>query len=589
MSFSNYNLKSIQIFKLFGKYTTKIDLKSKCNILVGANGVGKSTILKIILGVLHGDFVEVSKYDFSSVELEYEDIVELVKIKRIELFPNLKWVKSRIEIYLKDCYIDVYDDDSTDIANLNSVIAVYKKYLARLDAENLYCDFITNIKNNKQHSFYLKQIIDDANQKIAPFRFYPTVESTFDEIIKTRNHIGKGKDNTRNYYKNSLVDKEMNNETHIFSVSNAILINLVNNYNFDNSIISNPRLESHMLNSISGLCKIKQKTFADIYNMKIYPQRYVGINDDIFHTTDGKVVDFIKSLLINIDDISFEDEYIASIDYFSNKEKWHYKPYGFFIESIINDNKVRINELINRYYYEKSFVVDFNKRMLKSCADIVGNKEERLSKSEKARLKKFFENPKVQHYINNYFIPITISNTIFDEVLDKIKSGLVMEELDIRYAKFYEFYSIEKDVLIDKANRNSKLVAFEESLKEYMNIKKIEIYPSGLFLRDINCESKKTRNFELLTSKESFIDLSVLSSGEKKIILMHSLAIFTDNIHILFDEPELSLSLIWQEQLIPSLLKNAGNKKLMIATHSPYIASDDSLTPYMKYLPTEKE
>ena len=79
------------------------------------------------------------------------------------------------------------------------------------------------------------------------------------------------------------------------------------------------------------------------------------------------------------------------------------------------------------------------------------------------------------------------------------------------------------------------------------------------------------------------IDLSNLSSGEKKIILLLGIAIFFDDI-ILLDEPELSLSLVWQEQLLPDLVK-LGNSTIVCATHSPYIVNDESVQKYIKYIP----
>ena len=46
---------------------------------------------------------------------------------------------------------------------------------------------------------------------------------------------------------------------------------------------------------------------------------------------------------------------------------------------------------------------------------------------------------------------------------------------------------------------------------------------------------------------------------------------------LLLDEPELSLSLVWQETLVPDLI-SCGSNKLIVATHSPFILNN----PYIK-------
>ena len=59
----------IKINGIFGKYNNEIDLDKKCNILIGENGVGKSTTMKIASCVLQGDFVKLLKYSFDSIEI----------------------------------------------------------------------------------------------------------------------------------------------------------------------------------------------------------------------------------------------------------------------------------------------------------------------------------------------------------------------------------------------------------------------------------------------------------------------------------------------------------------------------------------
>jgi predicted ATPase len=78
------------------------------------------------------------------------------------------------------------------------------------------------------------------------------------------------------------------------------------------------------------------------------------------------------------------------------------------------------------------------------------------------------------------------------------------------------------------------------------------------------------------------IDLKYLSSGEKQIISMFSkvyLSELDERFYILFDEPELSLSMIWQKQLLPNILNSNKCDFLLAVTHSPFIF-DNELDKY---------
>ena len=80
--------KLIRINGLFGSYTSEIKLDSRCSILIGANGVGKSTILHIIRNILDLNFLELARYDFNSIDLVAGD--SRLRISYNDLFPSLK-------------------------------------------------------------------------------------------------------------------------------------------------------------------------------------------------------------------------------------------------------------------------------------------------------------------------------------------------------------------------------------------------------------------------------------------------------------------------------------------------------------------
>lgn len=69
------------------------------------------------------------------------------------------------------------------------------------------------------------------------------------------------------------------------------------------------------------------------------------------------------------------------------------------------------------------------------------------------------------------------------------------------------------------------------------------------------------------------VEINKLSSGEKQIISIFSKIYLekTENLIVLFDEPELSLSLPWQKRLLPDIMNSEKCKFLLAVTHSPFI------------------
>ena len=69
----------------------------------------------------------------------------------------------------------------------------------------------------------------------------------------------------------------------------------------------------------------------------------------------------------------------------------------------------------------------------------------------------------------------------------------------------------------------------------------------------------------------------------KKIVLLMTMSILCENMRIMLDEPELSLSIVWQEDLLQDLLKSQNFRTLLIATHSPYLVSKEEVQDYIIY------
>ena len=161
--------------------------------------------------------------------------------------------------------------------------------------------------------------------------------------------------------------------------------------------------------------------------------------------------------------------------------------------------------------------------------------------------------------------------------------------------------------------RNSvKNQSFENPSLTYILKKLVEIYDKQKELDDSVKKFKDICNKYLINKKvfydesaikifiksektDSEIDLSKLSSGEKQIISTFSKIYLSESdkrFIVLFDEPELSLSIIWQQQLLPDII-NLGKCELLLAvTHSPFIFDNEldkyaiGLDQYIKPLET---
>lgn len=78
-------------------------------------------------------------------------------------------------------------------------------------------------------------------------------------------------------------------------------------------------------------------------------------------------------------------------------------------------------------------------------------------------------------------------------------------------------------------------------------------------------------------SKNNILDLDFLSSGEKQLVSLFSkiylkeIGNSSDRFYIFIDEPETSLSIEWQQNLLNDILESQKCDMLFVLTHSPFI------------------
>ncbi len=119
------------------------------------------------------------------------------------------------------------------------------------------------------------------------------------------------------------------------------------------------------------------------------------------------------------------------------------------------------------------------------------------------------------------------------------------------------------------AQREQQIVRFAQVCNKYLRDKEM-VYS------DVD-SSVSVR----LNSTGAQLPLRMLSSGEKQIVSLFAHLYLRElgKVYVIIDEPELSLSVTWQEQLLPDILDTGNCKFLAAVTHSPFIFKNN-LDPY---------
>ena len=132
-------------------------------------------------------------------------------------------------------------------------------------------------------------------------------------------------------------------------------------------------------------------------------------------------------------------------------------------------------------------------------------------------------------------------------------------------------YFLERllDLYKSQLHFDTAIKNFKDTCNGYLVDKHYEYNESTVDLRIFRNQVKDDIKEEVL--------LHQLSSGEKQIVSLFS-KIYLEpdkDFIVLFDEPELSLSIYWQKKLLPDILNSNRCDFLLAVTHSPFIFEND--------------
>lgn len=164
---------------------------------------------------------------------------------------------------------------------------------------------------------------------------------------------------------------------------------------------------------------------------------------------------------------------------------------------------------------------------------------------------------------------------VFSRLADKIDPSVknkitdMLDENTVLGDKYHQYLISIISELTSIYEKNKQI---DDNLENFKNVCNTYLVNKSINYDKFKIECKVEQN----NTKQPII-LKNLSSGEKQIISLFSklyLNLEEKNI-ILFDEPELSLSILWQKRLVPDIINSSRCSFMAIITHSPFIFDND--------------
>lgn len=163
-----------------------------------------------------------------------------------------------------------------------------------------------------------------------------------------------------------------------------------------------------------------------------------------------------------------------------------------------------------------------------------------------------------------------VGNQLSEAEKSRIREIVEKKEISDKDNSLFYFLQILVDIYEKQKEFDDSINTFREVCNKYL-INKSVIY-----------DESKIKIFIKPNSSDEPLSLNKLSSGEKQIISIFSNVYLSDverRFLVLFDEPELSLSMSWQKTLLPDILNSKSCDFLLAVTHSPFIF-DNQLDKY---------
>ena len=409
-------------------------------------------------------------------------------------------------------------------------------YLNSLELTNLWSSYNLKLTTNKDINLFIGTngsgkttllnlinyilSVDIDNMNEIDFSSAKITLANFSSSHKKRKTVKVEKNGRFNYiYKVGSTKYEIN-----FS----LLSDRVHMRPFRQSLIEIKKkiLEAININPIKNI-SVYRKMDKDSFNRFVGNGYKFGQYNDDDDNEFNPIDERIKKLLIDF------AEYREALNYESNKISEEFKME--VLRALLRAPSRKNSDILR---------INYNKNDLNSALKNLGfNKKTDLSLGEE--------------FVNSYeeFKSIVESNQGF--AIDEIMKMPVYSVLDT---------AIELSKESDKRKHeiNTPVFKFLEIANSFLG--------EGNFNKSISIVAGRLR---IENKKQKDIEITKLSSGEKQLLILLLETLLQKNtpqIYII-DEPELSLHISWQRNIIKSILELNPNVQLIVATHSPEIVA----------------
>jgi predicted ATPase len=565
MEFKNFKIK---IEGLFGKFDYNLDLSSKLNILIGENGDGKSTIINIINNIFNFDFTSLASIKFRRIEIKFNNKQIIINHDDLLAHPSAYFgaytliedqiIRNAQNNFIRQKHLSVSDFDTfEEFENKNNSFEKNTySYVEGFSIENTEPNSITEklihtlISKFSKSEFndYVSLVVNyEPDYFLRLFNQKAIAEKTIFNFIKKYFDINRFKSFTHNelidYIK--IINKDYKSQrTRVNVIQNSYFLISGEVFNLTSQIIESKNSDFLYGRYISNINKLNMveiyKLDSRVDTSRFRPEKSLRYKDsnssqDQYNSELDESTATINMSIRKIYDKDTFDEFI--VDFINLAKKF---------DKAKKENTTVDLGMIDKLEYERiksQLSSKYDSSVFFGVRNFLYLKEKRTNKdySYDKELTRDFDN-----YINKFIKETyyTFSNN-FDETYRETLN--LIKELIALFEKLW-------------SKRLGSIKDAETILTSYLSGKSVEILATKRFL----VKDKKTNEV---------IPIELLSSGEKKILAIFSAVLLGEQDGILLiDEPELSLSIPWQERLVEDISSFGG--KIIIATQSNHIARD---------------
>lgn len=568
----------IKINGIYNKYNNEVDLTNKCTIFIGENGIGKSTTMKVLEDLLKGDFISILYHNFNNIELIEGN--EKVFIKYEDLFPTIEQLINIVE-------------NNTEKFEINGLKDIYIRCLNDLKKviesdKNLYFDLVKELFHNSFNSDYskynsclIKRLTVNSTSKDHGYHNID-IDHLFEtfSIIYAYFLLNNSIDGLRYYkYTNFYNEKQYDKVLNILNPSRKVFMLLMLRELQIVNGVSDDR-EEYTLTTNRDFRELQEYFDTIVLRSEGNPIEEYNEDEDIyedieladallrddFKKEDVDYYDFVLSFdekkaflkelfdKYTVDEIASKTTFNKDYDLDSNDKYDVYDDINYL-------NRINISKLLLQNFYDKEMVMKFTKDYYEMLKKMVNNEY----KLDDVYEELYFYNNELREKINLFLLPLIPDRSF----LSDFDFGSLEHDYERRV-----FNKFLIDHVDEYSNYTSKKINILNNLfDKYFKNKKIYCSPTQLIL------SFDEKNYI------NDLDLKNLSEGESRIILLFLVSVLNDDSILLIDEPETSLSVRWQKNLINDLLDNCTFKNFIVATQSPFIVEDDKLFDNVVCLP----